>query len=288
MKIPSNKVRDIVQYFRHELSALYEKEEIEKFIEFCFFDFVRMTKSDLLLKGESTVTESDLLRFHFAVKDLKRGKPVQYILGKAWFYGMEFSVTPDVLIPRPETEELVQLVVEEAKAHPETFSIADIGTGSGCIAASLKKKIPRAHVYAVDVSEPALAVARENAQKLETEIAFLHLDILRAEEQGKIPSVMFIVSNPPYVKNSERSSMQKNVTDYEPHTALFVPDEDALVFYRALAALGKAKLKPGGKIFVEINEALGPETCILFQKSGYPDVQLKQDLRGKDRFVVAG
>lgn len=287
MKIPSNRVGDIAQYFRNELSTLYEKEEIEKFIEYCFEEFTRISRSALLLDPFRTVGESDLLKFHFAVKDLKRGRPIQYILGKAWFYGMEFIVTNDVLIPRPETEELVRCVVEDANRHNESFSIIDIGTGSGCIAVTLKKLLPRCHVYAFDVSGEALAVARQNAEKHGCEIHFIQGDLLDESARAKLPSCSVIVSNPPYVKRSESAAMHKNVLEHEPHVALFVPDDDALVFYSAIAAAGKEKLKPGGTVYVEINEALGLETCILFQKAGYTDVVLKQDMQGKDRIVVA-
>jgi release factor glutamine methyltransferase len=287
MKIPSNKVSDIMNYFHGELYSLYEKEEIEKFIEYCFEEFIHFKKTDLLLKQEKTVSESDLLKFHFAVKDLKRGRPIQYVIGKSWFYGMEFIVTNDVLIPRPETEELVKLVIDDAKLHNESFSILDIGTGSGCIAIALKKNLPRCHVYALDISEEAISVAKQNAEKNNCEVHFIHADILDKTSFAKIPACSVIVSNPPYVKKSEINSMHKNVVEYEPHTALFVNDENALVFFKTIAEVGKIKLKPGGVVYVEINESLGLETAILFQKEGYVDVQLKQDMQGKDRMVVA-
>lgn len=287
MKIPSNKVSDIANYFRGELHSLYEKEEIEKFIQFCFEDFVGFTKAELITNQDKTVSESDLLKFHFAVKDLKRGRPIQYILGKAWFYGMEFMVSSDVLIPRPETEELVKLILEDAKKHNEIFSIIDIGTGSGCIAIALKKNLPRCHVYALDISEEALKLAKRNAEKLECEIHFIKQDILDSTLIDKIPACTVIVSNPPYVKSSESAAMHKNVLEHEPHLALFVPDVDPLVFYKAIAELGTQKLKSGGSVYVEINEALGIETAILFQKTGYKDVQLLQDMQGKDRMIKA-
>ena len=287
MRIPSNKVSDIKNYFLAELNSLYEKEEIEKFIEYCFEEFVHYNKSDLLFNQDKTVNESDLLKFHFAVKDLKRGRPIQYIIGKTWFYGMEFIVSNAVLIPRPETEELVKLIIDDAQKHNESFSILDIGTGSGCIAVALKKNLPRCHVYALDISEEAISVAKQNAEKNNCEIHFIFADILKKEDWKKINSVSVIVSNPPYVKKSEINSMHKNVTEYEPHTALFVNDENPLLFYKAIAEAGKEKLKAGGSVYVEINEALGLETAILFQKEGYTDVQLKQDMQGKDRMVVA-
>ncbi|MEO5645492.1 MAG: peptide chain release factor N(5)-glutamine methyltransferase [Bacteroidia bacterium] len=287
MRIPSNKISDIAQYFRNELSTLYEKEEIEKFIQYCFEDFVGFSKTDLLVKQDKTVSESDLLKFHFAVKDLKRGRPIQYILGKASFYGLEFIVNSSVLIPRPETEELVKLILDDAKSHTESFSILDIGTGSGCIAIALKKNLPRCHVYALDISEEALNVAKENALRNACEIHLIHADICDAASMDKLPACTIMVSNPPYIKSSERASMHENVVEHEPHIALFVPDEDALLFYKAIAATGKLKLKSGGAMYVEINEALGIDTAILFQKAGYSDVQLLQDMQGKDRMIKA-
>jgi release factor glutamine methyltransferase len=192
-----------------------------------------------------------------------------------------------VLVPRPETEELVKLIIDEASTHSESFSIIDIGTGSGCIAVTLKKKLPRCHVYALDVSEEALAVAKQNAARHDCDINFLHLDILSAEDVAKLPACSVIVSNPPYVTPAEKSGMHANVLDYEPHLALFTPSDDPLLFYRAIAEAARQKLKPAGKAFVEINESFGPETCIVFQNAGFTDVQLKQDMQGKDRMVIA-
>lgn len=288
MRIPTNKVGDILNFFRAELKLIYEPQEIEILAGYCFEEFNRITKKDLLLNPDRTVSESDLLKYNFAVKDLKRGRPIQYILGKAWFMGHEFDVNESVLIPRPETEELAQLVIDELMLRDETVSVLEIGTGSGCIPISIKLKKPRTHVYALDVSADALHTAQQNAAKLNADVKFLHLDFLGRTNWERLPSCSVIVSNPPYVKESESAAMHERVKDHEPRTALFVPDEDALVFYTAIAAFGRQKLKPGGKIFTEINEALGLETCIVFQQAGYADVQLKKDLQGKDRFVVAG
>jgi release factor glutamine methyltransferase len=287
MRIPTNKISDIARFFYNELSSLYEKEEIGKFIEFCLEDFAGITKTEFLTRPDKTVSESALLKFNFAVKDLKRGRPIQYILGKTFFYGLEFSVNDKVLIPRPETEELVKLIIDDAKKITGSFSILDIGTGSGCIAVSLKKNLPAWHVYALDISAEALQTAKTNAEKNECEIHFITGDILDNELPAKLPSCLIIVSNPPYVKLSESASMHRNVKEHEPHLALFVPDEDALVFYKAIAATGKSKLKPGGMVYVEINESLGLETAILFQREGYSDVQLLKDINGKDRMIKA-
>jgi len=284
MRIPTNKAGDILNYFRGELALKYEPEEIDRLAEYCFEEFIGFTKKDLLLRPDKTVSESDLLKFHFAVKDLKRGRPIQYILGKAWFMGETFEVSPDVLIPRPETEELTQLVIDEIMLHDETLSVIDIGTG---IPIMIKKKKPRTHVYAVDVSAEALKMAATNAEKLAAEIILVHADFLDVKSWEKLPLCSIIVSNPPYVKQSEAESMADRVKDHEPALALFVPDNDALIFYKAIAQFAKQKLKPGGKVFVEINEALGFETCIVFQEAGFGDVKLKKDMQGKDRFVIA-
>lgn len=287
MRIPTNKVGDILNYFRNELALKYEAEEIEILAQYCFEDFSGISKADIVLHPEKTVSESELLKYSFAVKDLKRGRPIQYILGKAWFMGETFDVNESVLIPRPETEELTQKVIDEILMHPETISVIDIGTGSGCIPIMIKKKRPRAHVYAVDVSADALQTAKQNAEQHNVNVNFIHADFLNRETWKQMPSVSIIVSNPPYVKQSESSTMLDRVLDHEPHTALFVPDDDALIFFKAIAEFAKEKLKPGGKVFVEINEALGLETCIVFQKAGFKDVVLENDLSGRARLVRA-
>jgi release factor glutamine methyltransferase len=287
MKIPSNRIDDIARWFRTQLAERYERDEIDRMAEYCLEAFAGYTRNDQLLRPESRVTESELLKLHFAVKDLKRGRPLQYILGKAWFFGLTLQVTPDVLIPRPETEELVQLIIDEQQQTTGSFSILDIGTGSGCIAIALKKKLQRCHVYALDVSAGALKVAATNAATNNAEIQFIEADILNESAHEKLPRCQVIVSNPPYVLESEKASMAEHVVEHEPHTALFVPDTDQLKFYRVIGRLALEKLKPGGTLYVEINEALGLETCILLQNIGFTNVQLKKDMQGKDRMVTA-
>lgn len=287
MRIPSNKVADILSFFRSELAGHYDEEEITRLAEWCFEEFIGWTKTDLLLNHERTVNESDLLKFNFAVKDLKRGRPIQYVLGKAYFHGLEFYVDDNVLIPRPETEELVQLIIDEERGKKRTPVIVDIGTGSGCIAIALKKKIPHAHVYALDVSLGALAVAKRNATANDAEIHFLLSDVLDKTAHEHIPACHIIVSNPPYVTEKESGEMLARVKDYEPHLALFVKDNDSLIFYKSIAQLGRDKLKEDGLLAFEINEQLGYETCILLQQEGYRDVRLLKDMQGKDRFILA-
>jgi len=287
MRIPTNKVGDILNYFRGELALKYQPEEIDILAAYCFEEFIGLRKVDLLLSPDKKVSESDLLKFHFAAKDLKRGRPIQYILGKGWFMSETFEVNEDVLIPRPETEELTQMVIDELMLHDETLSVLDIGTGSGCIPIMIKKKKPRTHVYGIDISEGALKVAKTNAEKLNADVKFIQCDFLDRTSWEKLPLCSIIVSNPPYVKKSEASLMADRVKEHEPSTALFVPDDDALVFYKAIAEFAKINLKSNGKVFVEINEALGFETCIVFQEAGFGDVRLGKDMQGKDRFVIA-
>ncbi|TND08934.1 MAG: release factor glutamine methyltransferase [Bacteroidetes bacterium] len=285
MRIASNKVKDIIAFFRQELHDLYDEAEIDRFVEICFEEYAGYSRLDVLNRQDATVNESDLLKFNFAVKDLKRGRPIQHITGKAWFFDITLTVNEHVLIPRPETEELVQWIVDDHRKEVPSISMLDIGTGSGCIAIVLKRKLPKNHVYALDVSSEALALAKQNALQGQADVHFIQSDILDRSGWSKLPSCAVIVSNPPYVRKSEKEAMHKNVVDFEPHTALFVPDEDALIFYKTIGELGLEKLKPGGHLYFEINENLGLEVCILLQKLGYKDVQLRQDMSGKDRMV---
>lgn len=215
---------------------------------------------------------------------LQKGEPIQYILNEAWFYDIPFFVNPHVLVPRPETEELVNWVIKETQIH--NLTIVDIGTGSGCIPIILKRKIPNAEVISCDISEEALHIAQKNAAKYKTDIQFLHLDFLNSENWKTLPKANIIVSNPPYIPQKEKTTMHNNVVLYEPHQALFVNDEKPLIFYEALAAAGKKILYPGGKIYVEIHENFGSQTVELFEKEGYKTT-LKHDMQGKDRFIKA-
>ncbi len=220
--------------------------------------------------------------------ELLQHKPVQYVLHEAWFAGMKLYVDENVLIPRPETEELVQWVVEEVTGYrPQAAGMLDIGTGSGCIAIALKKKLPFIEIHAADISADALKVAEKNASLHQTAIIFHQSDILKKEDWNLFTQFDIIVSNPPYVKGSEAKAMKDNVLKYEPHQALFVSDDDALIFYKAMAAFGKQHLKPGGKLFVEINEALGNEVLHLLTHAGYKEIEIKKDMQGKERMIKA-
>ena len=292
MRIASNKIKDVVRFFREELLGLYEEAEIEMFIAFCFEDFLNIKRFEISLRANETISESELLRFNFAVKDLKKHKPIQHILGKADFYKLKFIVNEQVLIPRPETEELVQLVIDDFNLRALSLSkgtetILDVGTGSGCIAIALKKNIPHVMVNAIDVSEDALNVAKQNAAQNDVKINFIKHDILSSvsidkEFENKLD---IIVSNPPYVREQEKKQMDNNVLNYEPHLALFVPNDDPLIYYKAIANYASTHLKPQGKLYLEINEYLGEETQKLLQEKGFRDVVLVKDINGKNRIL---
>lgn len=286
MKIASTKIADIIRYFRQELEELYNAGEVDAFISYCFEIYLNFTGTDLLLKKDDHVSESELLKFSFAVKQLKQHRPIQYILGQADFFKLRFLVNEHVLIPRPETEELVDLIIRENKGN-QGMRILDIGTGSGCIPIALKKNMPSAMVMAMDISEEALKIARQNAELNQTEVTFLQQDILDKNSPFFNTSNQYdcIVSNPPYVRFSEKEDMDKNVLDYEPHLALFVPDEDPLLFYKAIADFSRKHLRPGGKLYFEINAAYGPETKLLLEKKGFKNPTLIHDLNNKNRIL---
>ncbi|MCW3101747.1 MAG: prmC [Bacteroidetes bacterium] len=287
MKIASNKIKDIVRFFRDELGGIYEPEELNAVIRYCFEEVMAIKGVQLDMQDERTVSESELLKFNFAVKGLKKEKPLQYIFGKADFYGMKFLVNEHVLIPRPETEELVHQLINDvnASALQPPFSILDIGTGSGCIPVTLKKHLPQAVVSALDVSEEALALAKRNAELNAVEVSFFKEDILSPSAELFSSSYDIIVSNPPYICLSEKEQMKKNVLDYEPHLALFTAGEDALLFYRKICDAALKLLKPGGKVYFEINAAFGPETEQLLVAKGFKNVTLLKDMSDKNRIL---
>lgn len=286
MRIASNKYSDVIHFFREELKDLYEKGEIETFIAYCFEEFLHVKKAQLLLKNSKTMSESEMLMFTSAIKELKNHRPIQYILGTADFYGMKFIVNENVLIPRPETEELVELIKSHQSSVISHPSILDIGTGSGCIAIALKKLFPEANVSALDVSAKALEVARQNAEFNQTDVNFILADLFTFKEM-KVPSFDIIVSNPPYILKSEMNSMSKNVTEHEPFLALFVENEDALYFYKGIADLAKKQLRSNGRLYFEIHESLGKGVKELLEAKGFKNVEVKKDMSGKDRMVSA-
>ena len=300
IRFRSNKVSDILALFHEELDPLYGHGEVTAFGEMLFEAFLGWDRVKLLTSKDHTVNQSDLLRFHWALEDLRRHRPIQHIIGHVDFCGSRLRVTPDVLIPRPETEEIVNYLLSTfhfpfSTSPLSTPQVLDLCTGSGCIAIALKKGFPEADVTAVDLSPAALAVARQNAKGNGTEINFVQSDILatpKEEDKEKnnsnfqFSTFNLIVSNPPYVRQSERAAMQRNVLDYEPGLALFVPDDDPLRFYRAIAALAEHRLAPDGLLALEINEALADDTCALLRQHGF-NPQVHKDFRNRNRFITA-
>lgn len=283
LHIPSNKVRDIERYFHSELSGLYPEGEIGMFVTMLFEAYLGWSRAQLLLHREETINQSDLLKFHWAVEDLKRYRPIQHIIGHTDFCGCKIAVSEDVLIPRPETEEILLSIIVQV---PRQARILDLCTGSGCLAIALAKMRPEAQVFAADLSEKALQLAAKNARENEVAVTFTQCDLLKDEPRLPYPLFDLIISNPPYVKESERKDMEANVLDYEPEIALFVPDEDPLRFYRAIAEYAERHLSENGLLVLEINESLGKETTKLLQDAGF-NTTLQKDFRDKDRSIIA-
>jgi release factor glutamine methyltransferase len=277
-----------------ELSAIYDEQEIESFFYLLLESYHGKKRIDLALNPEMEMDASQLVKWEGALSELKNQKPIQYIIGETEFYGLPFLVNENTLIPRPETEELVELiVVESRKSEVESLKILDIGTGSGCIAISLAKNLPNAEVFAVDVSEKALAVAKKNAEINKVKVNFVNADILKINDLAELPTSNIqypthfdiIVSNPPYVRNLEKAEIKPNVLEFEPHLALFVEDTDALLFYRKIAHLATKNLAQNGKLFFEINQYLGKETAELLEDLGFKSIELKKDIYGNDRMI---
>jgi release factor glutamine methyltransferase len=292
-------IKSLKTYFFTELQTIQEDSEIESFF-FILTEFLHNLKRiDVSLHPDFEVSETDLEKWKTIISELKTEKPIQYITGEAWFYGLRFEVNENTLIPRPETEELVEWIVESQKSIVENLkiqksnnlTILDIGTGSGCIPITLKKEIPNAQVSAIDISEKALEMARKNALDNQVEVNFIHQDILTSQHLNLSTSqpLLFdvIVSNPPYVRNLEKQEIKRNVLDYEPHLALFVADSDALLFYRKIAQLALKSLSPNGKLFFEINQYLGKETVELLEQLGFKNIELRKDFVGNDRMICA-
>lgn len=284
MHIPSNKVRDIERYCHAELDSLYGNGEVGVFVRMLFEAFMGWDSTKLLLNREATVNQSDLLRFHWAVEDLKRWRPIQHIVGYTMFCGCRIDVDESTLIPRPETEEIVQKVIARFQSR-RPKRILDLCTGSGCIAIALAKQWLDADVTAVDVSEQALEKAAHNAAVNGVEIGFVHADLLSGFRLDK-SEFDLIISNPPYVMESEKSAMSHNVLDWEPQRALFVPDGDPLLFYRVIADIATRYLSGDGMLVFEINERLGEETVALLESKGYT-AHVHSDFNGKARMVTA-
>jgi release factor glutamine methyltransferase len=290
----STKIKDYRTQFIQELSAIYDAGEAESFFYLILEEKQKLKRIDLALKPDLTFSDDEIQIWNSILEQLKKEIPVQYLLGKTSFYGLEFEVNSTVLIPRPETEELVEWIIEGQKlevrsqklgAASRKIKILDIGTGSGCIAISLAKNISNAQVFAIDVSEKALATAQKNAEINEVSVTFISKNILETEDLEQQFDI--IVSNPPYVRELEKQEIKKNVLDNEPHLALFVEDNDALIFYRKIAELAQKNLSPNGQLFFEINQYLGKEMIDLLEKMGFKNIELRKDIYGNNRMMKA-
>jgi release factor glutamine methyltransferase len=281
MRIKSNRIEDIVKFALSELEGIYSENEIKQLTYSLITHFCNIPKTSILANSKQTVLESELLKLNFAIKDLKKEKPLQYIMGYTDFYNIKLNLNHKVLIPRPETEELVDMIIKENKGKKD-LKIADFGCGSGAIALSLKNNIPDSEIWAFDIEDNAINQTKENAQALNLDINIEKKDLLK--DNFSDYNFDIIVSNPPYVMEKEKSLMRDNVLKHEPHQALFVKDEDPLIFYQAIEKIAQKNLKPKGKIYMEINESLSERTKKVFKDY---DTKIIKDLFGKYRFISA-
>jgi release factor glutamine methyltransferase len=272
-------------YFFLELAKLYPETEIQSFFNFLIESRLNLTRVEVALNPTLKFNEKDLIYFRKALDNLKNNIPIQYILGEVIFYGLTFKVNNTVLIPRPETEELVNWIIKDFKHTKKTIKILDIGTGSGCIAIALGKKLPNAEIFAIDISTKALETAKLNATTNKVSVHFIESDILSL---NKLPHTFdIIVSNPPYIRELEKEQMHKNVLENEPYMALFVENENPLLFYKKISAFAKTQLNNHGNLYFEINQYLGNETLDLLKSNGFKNIELKKDIFEVDRMIKA-
>ena len=304
-------LKEFKTHFTTQLTTLYPKTEIDTFFFLLMEEYLGFQRIDTVLKSDFEITNDKLSQLNSAIERLKKEEPIQYILGKTEFYGFPFLVDENTLIPRPETEELVEWILSEIKderqktkdivssAVEKSLHILDIGTGSGCIPVSLAKHLPNATISAVDVSTKALHIAEQNATLNNVDINFIEQDILQVESLNVIANKVItssqtprndikfdvIVSNPPYVRELEKIEIKNNVLENEPHLALFVDDNNPLIFYSKIADLAKKHLSKNGLLFFEINQYLGKETVEMLEEKGFTNIELRKDLFGNDRMV---
>lgn len=274
------------EYYRHyikELQHIYAAEEAAAVTRLIFENKAGLTRQDIAASPDKYLAQEQQTALDEALQELLTHKPIQQITKEAWFYDLRFIINEQVLIPRPETEELVKWILDE---NTGTVSILDIGSGSGCIPVAVKKHLPNAHITSVDISEDALQVAKQNAAANKTDINFIQTDFLDTESRQQLSVYDIIVSNPPYIPIAEKEKMDRNVTAYEPHTALFVPNQSPLLFYEHIAAFAKTHLHKYGKIYVEIHEDFGEETAAVFA-SLFVQVEIRKDINGKNRMIKA-
>ena len=288
MDIRNNLLSYLKKKYLQDLVEFYDSRQAEQLLTILIDHFFGITRNDLIMNPNYRLSESEILKLHMAIKELKKYKPVQYITGVVEFHSLKLNVNSDILIPRPETEELVQLIADNEVSSG--LVVLDVGTGSGCIAIGLSSLLNEANIHATDISEAAVSLANRNATSNNQKVDFHEHDILNNNDSIRSNNgekVLFdiIVSNPPYVTLEDKKKMHKNVTDYEPHNALFVPKDNPLLYYEAILKFSGKNLKQGGRIYFEINESLGEGVLALLNKYGYSNLKLKKDMSGKDRFV---
>jgi release factor glutamine methyltransferase len=287
MKVASNKVADVLHFYYSELNILYERSEIDAIIKLVFEHYLGFSRNEIQQRINENLNQSDLLKVYDCCKELLTGKPLQYIIKESWFYNHPLFVNEHVLIPRPETEELVSVVLKE---NPDAKSILDIGTGSGCIPVTIKAVLKSAEVSACDISEEALKVAKKNSDKLHAHVHFYFTDILQTDDAIKKTKGNFeiIISNPPYIKESEASSLAVNVIGFEPHEALFVTGDDDIIFYKKIIDFCHYKLEPGGRLYFELNHLTAWLVKEYADASGlFDSAEIFRDMSGKLRFMKA-
>ena len=281
------KIKEYRTQFIQELLSSFDEGEAESFFYLILEEKQQLKRIDLALHPDLTFSKEQMLVWNSLLEQLKCEVPVQYLLGKTSFYGLDFEVNPTVLIPRSETEELVDWIIKSLNSRigNSKLKILDIGTGSGCIAISLAKNIENAQVFAIDISDKALATAKKNAEVNKVEVTFIHQNILDTADLNQ--NFDIIVSNPPYVRNLEKQEIKKNVLNNEPHLALFVEDNDALIFYKKIAKLAQQSLSQNGELFFEINQYLGQEMIEMLEKMNFRTIELRKDIYGNDRMIRA-
>lgn len=276
---------DAFYQLKNDLTSLYDAQEAAAIVHELLFTITGLEKMDRLMRKDTLLTPTEQTQYDLAKAGLLTGKPLQYVTGVAWFYGKEFKVNEHVLIPRPETEELVDWIVKDHKGE-QNITILDIGTGSGCIPISLQLALPSASTLSCDISEDAIKVAKANARRLEADVSFIRTDFLNQKMWYNFDKYDVIVSNPPYIPQKEYENMHTNVRDHEPALALFVPDDDALLFYRNIAEFGKTNLNAKGYIYCELHKDHATETEAMFREKGYA-TELRKDMHGNDRMLKA-
>ena len=295
------KMTEAENWIRQQLILMYDEREATSIASMVMENVTGLTRIDRLTKNDEPLVVQQLHHLTEVVQRLGQHEPIQYVLGESFFHGLKLYVNNHVLIPRPETEELVEWIINDVKTSGKNvfqrkegeadettqLKVLDVGTGSGCIALALKKAMPKAEVWGCDVSDEALNVARRNGAQLDIRVDFQGINFLDESQQRSLPTVDIIVSNPPYVPEKDKATMRPNVLAHEPHAALFVPDDDVLIFYKTLALFGHKRLYENGCIYIEISENAAKETVRIFKEAGYNNVEIKKDMQGKDRMIKA-